>query len=50
MTQVKEPKKAKFVNIKLMVAEDEVSPEVMDIAREIEACRGEVYGKYIVIS
>ncbi len=31
-----------------MVAEDEVSPEVMNIAREIEACRHVVYGEYCV--
>ncbi len=43
-----ESKKAKWVNFKLMVAEDEVSPEVMLIAREIEACRHQVYGDYCV--
>ena len=47
MSQVKE-KEAKWVNFKLMVAEDEVSPEVMRIAREIEACRNVVYGDYCV--
>jgi len=48
MNQVKEKEKAKWVNFKLMVAEDEVSPEVMNIAREIEACRHQVYGDYCV--
>lgn len=48
MSHVNESKKAKWVNFKLMVAEDEVSPEVMRIAREIEACRNQVYGDYCV--
>ncbi len=48
MSQVKESKKEQWVNFKLMVAEDEVSPEVMNIAREIEACRHQVYGDYCV--
>ena len=48
MSQVNESKKAKWVNFKLMVAEEEVSPEVMRMAREIEACRHVVYGDYCV--
>ena len=48
MNKVEEHKKEQWVEFKLMVAEDEVSPEVKDISREIEACRSEVYGKHIV--
>lgn len=46
--QVEKKEGEEWVEIKLMVAEEDVSPEVKDISREIEACRGEVYGKYIV--
>ena len=48
MSQVKEKEQEKWVKFKLMVAEEDVSPEVMNIAREIEACRHHVYGDYCV--